>query len=35
MAPLAWRIGPGQVPEPDLMVLSPEAVGDRVIEVHL
>jgi Uma2 family endonuclease len=32
MAPLAWRIGPGQVPEPDLMVVSPEAVGDRAIE---
>jgi Uma2 family endonuclease len=32
MAPLAWRIGPGQVPEPDLMVVSPEAVGGRAIE---
>jgi Uma2 family endonuclease len=32
MAPLAWRIGPGQVPEPDLMVVSPDAVGGRAIE---
>ncbi len=32
MAPLAWRIGPGQVPGPDLMVVSPEAVGGRAIE---
>ncbi|PZS12203.1 MAG: hypothetical protein DLM64_05370 [Solirubrobacterales bacterium] len=31
-APLAWRIGPGQVPEPDLMVLTPEAIGPRAIE---
>ncbi|HWG74742.1 MAG TPA: Uma2 family endonuclease [Acidimicrobiales bacterium] len=31
-APLAWRIGPGQVPEPDLMVVSPEAIGPRAIE---
>lgn len=31
-APLAWRIGPGQVPEPDLMVVSPEAVTPRAIE---
>lgn len=31
-SPLAWRIGPGQVPEPDLMVVSPDAVGARAIE---
>lgn len=31
-APLAWRIGPGQVPEPDLMVVAPEAIGPRAIE---
>ncbi|MHB1535513.1 MAG: Uma2 family endonuclease [Acidimicrobiales bacterium] len=31
-APLAWRIGPGQVPEPDLMVVTPEAIGPRAIE---
>lgn len=31
-APLAWRIGPGQVPEPDLMVVNPEAIGPRAIE---
>lgn len=31
-APLAWRIGPGQVPEPDLMVVTPEAVGFRAVE---
>lgn len=31
-APLAWRIGPGQVPEPDLMVVSPEAIGPRAVE---
>lgn len=32
VAPLAWRIGPGQVPEPDLMVVDPGAVGARAIE---
>jgi len=31
-APLAWRIGPGQVPEPDLMVVSREAVGKQAVE---
>ncbi|MGH9063957.1 MAG: Uma2 family endonuclease [Acidimicrobiales bacterium] len=31
-APVAWRIGPGQVPEPDLMVVSPEAVAPRAVE---
>jgi Uma2 family endonuclease len=31
-APLAWRIGPGQVPEPDLMVVAADAVGERMIE---
>jgi Uma2 family endonuclease len=31
-APLAWRIGPGQVPEPDLMVVSPQAIGKQAIE---
>ncbi|MGH9074460.1 MAG: Uma2 family endonuclease, partial [Acidimicrobiales bacterium] len=31
-APLAWRIGPGQVPEPDLMVVPPESVTKRAIE---
>lgn len=31
-APLAWRIGPGQVPEPDLMVVTPEAITPRAIE---
>lgn len=30
-APLPWRIGPGQVPEPDLMVVTPEAIGPRAI----
>jgi Uma2 family endonuclease len=31
-APLAWRIGPGQVPEPDLMVVSRQAIGRQAIE---
>ncbi len=31
-APLAWRIGPGQVPQPDLMVVTPEAIGPRAVE---
>lgn len=31
-APLAWRIGSGQVPEPDLMVVAPETIGARAIE---
>lgn len=31
-APLAWRIGPGQVPEPDLMVVAPDAIGPRAVE---
>lgn len=31
-APLAWRIGPGQVPEPDLVVVHPDALGERAIE---
>jgi Uma2 family endonuclease len=31
-APLAWRIGSGQVPEPDLMVVTPDAIGPRAIE---
>ena len=31
VAPVAWRIGPGQVPEPDLLVVAPEAVAERAI----
>jgi Uma2 family endonuclease len=31
-APLAWRIGPGQVPEPDLMVAAPEVITERAVE---
>ncbi|MGH9065116.1 MAG: Uma2 family endonuclease [Acidimicrobiales bacterium] len=31
-APLAWRIGPGQVPEPDLLVVGREAITKRAIE---
>lgn len=31
VAPVAWRIGPGQVPEPDLLVTVPEAVTERAI----
>ena len=27
----AWRIGPGQVPEPDLVVAAEESVGDRAV----
>ncbi len=32
VAPLAWRIGPGQIPEPDLMVVDRTAVGTRAVE---
>ena len=31
VAPVAWRIGPGQVPEPDLLVVAPEAVTERAV----
>ncbi len=31
MAPVAWRIGPGQVPEPDLIVSPADAVTERAI----
>ena len=31
VAPVAWRIGPGQVPEPDLLVTAPETVTERAI----
>ncbi len=31
VAPVAWRIGPSQVPEPDLLVTAPEAVTDRAV----
>jgi Uma2 family endonuclease len=31
VAPVAWRIGPGQVPEPDLLVAAPEAVTERAV----
>ena len=31
-APVAWRIGPGQVPEPDLVVAGPEVVTERAVE---
>ena len=31
-APLAWRIGPGQVPEPDLLVVTPEDPSARAVE---
>ncbi|MBV8527210.1 MAG: Uma2 family endonuclease [Candidatus Dormibacteraeota bacterium] len=31
-APFAWRIGPGQVPEPDLVVAPPEAFTARALE---
>lgn len=32
VAPLAWRIGPGQVPEPDLMVVNADTVTSRAVE---
>lgn len=32
MAPFAWRIGPGQIPEPDLIVAAPAALTDRAVE---
>lgn len=31
VAPVAWRIGPGQVPEPDLLVARVEAVTERAV----
>lgn len=31
VARVAWRIGPGQVPEPDLLVAAAEAVTERAI----
>lgn len=31
-APVAWRIGPGQVPEPDLVVAAPEVITERAVE---
>ena len=31
-APFAWRIGPGQVPEPDVIVAAPEATSERAVE---
>lgn len=31
-APFAWRIGPGQVPEPDVIVAAPEAISERAVE---
>lgn len=31
IAPVAWRIGPGQVPEPDLLVATADAVTDRAV----
>jgi Uma2 family endonuclease len=30
-APVAWRIGPGYVPEPDIVVAHPETVTPRAI----
>ncbi|MBV8528788.1 MAG: Uma2 family endonuclease, partial [Candidatus Dormibacteraeota bacterium] len=32
-APVAWRIGPGQVPEPDLVVAAVESLASRAVEV--
>ena len=31
-APFAWRIGPGQVPEPDVLVAAPAATTERAVE---
>jgi Uma2 family endonuclease len=31
-APVAWRIGPGQVPEPDLIVAGDDAITERAVE---
>ena len=31
-APFAWRIGPGQVPEPDVIVAGPAATTERAVE---
>lgn len=27
-----WRIGPGQIPQPDLVVVEPSALGDVAVE---
>ena len=32
VAPVAWRIGPGQVPEPDVVVASPDVITTRAVE---
>lgn len=32
VAPVAWRIGPGQVPEPDLVVVTADSVTPRAVE---
>ena len=31
-APMAWRIGPGNVPEPDVVVASKDLISSRAIE---
>ena len=31
-APFAWRIGPGQVPEPDVIVAAAAAITERAVE---
>lgn len=31
-APVAWRIGPGHVPEPDLVVAHPDSITPRAVE---
>lgn len=31
-APFAWRIGPGQVPEPDVIVAAPAVTTERAVE---
>ena len=31
-APVAWRIGPGQVPEPDIIVAAATVITERAIE---
>ena len=31
-APVAWRIGPGHVPEPDVLVASPDVITSRAVE---
>ena len=32
LGPVAWRISPGQVPEPDIVVAAPDVITARAVE---